>query len=103
MHIQSTSWCRCVDQRYIWFSASNDDVLLSKYASVSYTLNDKLMDLGLTYRRMFSHSIDFHISKCSVELSIAKREQHWFWHSATKTRFCVEGEKKANDMHAISW
>jgi len=101
MHIQWTSWCRCVDQRYLWFSASNGDVLLSKQASLSYTLNDKLMDLGLTYRMMFCHSIDFHNSKCSVELSIAKREQHWFWRSATKTRFCVEGEKKANAMHAI--
>ena len=91
--MQSTSWSRRMDRRRLLCRASNGHVLPSQHVLLSYTVNERLRDLRLQYRRMYGHVIDVLISKCVMESSIAQRKQHCFWRYATETRYCVEGEK----------
>ena len=73
--MQSTPWFRRMDGRRLWCRASNGDVLPSKFALLSYIVNEKLICMGLRYRRMYGHAIDFLIWKCVMESSIAQRKQ----------------------------
>ena len=73
--MQASSWFRCVDRRRLWWRASNGHVLPSKFASLSYAVNEKLMCMGLRYRRMYGYAIDFLISKCVTESPIAQRRE----------------------------
>ena len=73
--MQLTSWSRRGDRRRVWFRARNGHVLPSKYASLSYTGNEKLTDLELRYRRRYGHGFDVLISKCVMESSIAQHKQ----------------------------
>ena len=62
-------------RRRVWFRARNGHVLPSKYASLSYTENEKLTDRELRNQRRYVHGFDVLISKCVMELSIAQRKQ----------------------------